>query len=350
MEEIEIFAHRGSGVTDIGPQDAPDAKGDNLKNIPPENSFEAIEAAFKNGYSVEVDVTMTADGRVIVTHTNDLSRHSPEARKLYEETNKRCFVSEMTFDEISRMQTGLGGRTAPFLTYEAFLELLERYPAVKANIEIKGTIQEEPLMAELQNPSLIDQLVKLTPASLRNRIVWSSFANSNIVEMKKRLPDAEAAQLFAEPGRLMEKGGEDPVYPPPSKDRYVQFTKENLEKLGCGPEGIAAAHPCIDSLMTEEGSAAVQYCAEKHIAIRTWALLEKDPGKDFPASLEAKQKILQVVEFKKKYPSLKIDIITDYPEAVEGLLLAADPRIVCSGKAHRTNGGEPKETSSFSLN
>jgi len=149
MKKITIFAHRGSGVTDIGPQDLPEAKGDNLKNIPPENSSEAIETAFKNSYSVEIDVTMTVDRHVIVTHTNDLSRHSPEARTLFYETGERPFVSQKTFEEIKQMSTGLGGKTAPFLTYENFIGLLDRYSNVRANIEIKGTIQDEPLMAEL---------------------------------------------------------------------------------------------------------------------------------------------------------------------------------------------------------
>jgi len=183
-----------------------------------------------------------------------------------------------------------------------------------------------------------------------DRIIWSSFANSNITEMKARVPSAEVAQLFAEPGRLEESEEEkDFIYPKPSKDVYMQFTEKNLKKYGFGSSGISAAHPCIDGLMTDEGRAAIQYCAQNGIGIRTWALLEKDPSKDFPASAEAKRRILAAVGLKKDYPSLTIDIITDYPKAIEDIIAEDNPEMVlcCTGRG--TKGAGAKRPSSLSL-
>jgi len=136
--------------------------------------------------------------------------------------------------------------------------------------------------------------------------IWSSFATSNIVKMKERIPEAQIAQLFAELERLKSHKGEDLVYPAPAVDRYRQFAVKNVEELM--KQGIKAAHPCIVSLMSEEGAATAKFCAENGIAIRTWALGEKNPSKN----AEAKKLIMNVLNIKEQYPNLKIDIITDY--------------------------------------
>jgi hypothetical protein len=133
--------------------------------------------------------------------------------------------------------------------------------------------------------------------------------------MKERKPKARVAQLFAEPARLIEKSIEDPVYRSTS-DLYMQFTVENLKKLD---PRIKGAHPSIDSLMTAAGAAAAKYCAENKIAIRTWALGEKNPGKNE----EAKKQIMNVLNLKKRYPDLSIDIITDYAPDVQSILREA---------------------------
>ncbi len=332
---IHIFAHRGRGVTDIGPQDAADAKGEGLKELPPENSREAVEWAFKNGFAVEIDVTMTKDGRVIVTHTDDLGFHNAvaknarerAARKGAEAGDDNWYVSRKTFAEMKRLKTGLGGRTAPFLTYEDLISLMRDYPSAVVNVEIKGTIGT--FMAESRKPSLVEKLAQLTPDAMLERIIWSSFANSNIMEIRKvlkeksgrpraNMPHVRVAQLFAEPGRLSPHGGEEDSVYPDALDRYMQFTEENVAKAF--RQDIAAVHPCIDSLMTEEGRGAVRYCARNGIAIRTWALNEKNPEKDSDASRVAKTQIEHILELKERYPTLEIDIITDYPEEVERLV------------------------------
>ncbi|MDD4617207.1 MAG: glycerophosphodiester phosphodiesterase family protein [Alphaproteobacteria bacterium] len=329
---IHIFAHRGCGVTDNGPQGALDAKGTALCSLPPENSEEAIETAFRKGYPVEIDVTMTLDGHVIVTHTNDLSFHNVEARRAREEREKGkgakendWYVSRKTFEEMRQLRTGLGGRTAPFLTYDRFIGLMRKYPSAVVNVEIKGTIQGE-LMAEPKEPSLVEMLAKRTPNNMLDRIIWSSFAVSNLhrlrLEFKKKsgkprknMPHVHVAQLFAEPDRLKAHGGEEDRVYPDTDDSYMQFTEENVARVN--RKDVKAVHPSIDSLMTEEGAAAVRYCAKNGITIRTWALNEKNPGKETEASALAQRRIERILEYRETFPELQIDIITDYPEEVE---------------------------------
>lgn len=167
-----IFCHRGLyGCTDVN-QDflkMPYAKGNLLSQLPPENSYTSIKAAFDLGYSVELDVCMTKDNFLIVTHTNHLPVHVKGAL----ETD---YVSTKMLQEISEMKTGIAGRTEHFLKYENFLDLFEQYPNVFANIEIKGTLEPKNALPPQENPSVVEQLIKVTPEKIYNRIIWSSFS------------------------------------------------------------------------------------------------------------------------------------------------------------------------------
>jgi glycerophosphoryl diester phosphodiesterase len=296
-----IFCHRGFyGVTDSTSQANDDAKGPGLKEAPPENSELSIRTAFEKKLAVELDVTMTKDRELVITHTNDLTFHSLEAQP-----GDR--VSEKTLRELSQMKTGLGGQTAPFMTFAQLIDLLFEFPSAIANIEIKGTIQAE-LLAELKDPSLIERLVALTPSVLLGRIIWSSFANSNIMAFKEAVPHASIAQLFAEPARVEDIVLPDLVYPDRS-DTYLQFTPANLAWLDSRIESV---HPSLDSLGGQPGLEAIVQCAEKGLHVRTWALNEKDPFKNPKAHGD----IVSAVELLFSYPKLKLDFITNFPEQV----------------------------------
>ena len=294
-----IFCHRGLyGCTDVN-QDflkMPYAKGELLSQLPPENSYTSIKAAFDAGYNVELDVCMTKDNVLIVTHTNHLPVHVRGAL----ETD---YVSTKTFHEISEMRTGIGGKTEPFLAYENFLDLFQRYNNVLVNIEIKGTLEPQNALPPRENPSVVEQLVKITHEKLYNRIIWSSFSTEMITELKKLKPEAKVAQLFCEP-----KDNEPYIFKNRT-DKYLQFTYENIKNIH-KQLPLEAAHVEISTLNDDE---ALAYCLNNGIYIRTWALLERNPEKD----LNAKQNIQKLLQFKEKYPSLCFDIITDYAPIVE---------------------------------
>lgn len=298
---MKIFCHRGKyGCTDIG-QDflkEDDVKGQNLIFLEPENSEASIRAAFESGFYAETDVVMTKDKKLIATHTNDLYLHSKDAKK-------GDYASNMTFENIMKMKTGMGGKTSNFLTYEKLIELLEEYPNAIINIEIKGTIEPENSLPEPQNPTLVEQLVKLTPTHLFSRIIWSSFATSNLVKIKSLKNNANIAQLFA-----ISNVDKRPIYPN-TDDMYYAFTIPNIKTV-ISKINMNAFHVVISSLTKE----SLDFCNEHKIAIRTWAFMERNPKKNELA----KQDILNLVSLSKQYTDVEIDIITDYADEVIKLI------------------------------
>ena len=294
-----IFCHRGLyGCTDVNQNflKMPYAKGELLSQLPPENSYTSIKDAFDAGYNVELDVCMTKDNVLIVTHTNHLPVH-------VKGVSEADYVSTKTFQEISEMRTGIGGKTEPFLTYENFLDLFQQYNNLLVNIEIKGTLEPKNALPPQESPSVVEQLIKTTPEKIYNRIIWSSFSSEMITELKNLKPEAKVAQLFCEP-----KDNEPYIFENRT-DRYLQFTYDNIKSLH-KQISLEAAHVEISTL---QDNTALKYCIDNAIHIRTWALLERNPEKD----LNAKQNIQKLLQLNEKYPTLCFDIITDYAPIVE---------------------------------
>ena len=298
---IKLFCHRGLyGCTDVN-QDflkKPYAKGKNLKQLPPENTYTSIKAAFDNGYNVELDVCMTKDNALIVTHTNRLSVHTHDARE-------SDYVSTCLLSDISKMKTGMGGQTAPFLTYDQFLNLFQDYPNLITNVEIKGTIEPRDALSPQISPTITEQLTKATPESIKSRIIWSSFSSEMLADFKRLNPTIETAQLFCEPIDT------EPLIFKGLTDRYLQFTLKNIKQI-YKKMGVKAAHVEISTLNDD---AALAFCLKNHIKIRTWALFERNPEKD----AAARQNLLKIFRLAEKYPDLHIDIITDYAPIISRL-------------------------------
>ena len=296
---IHLFCHRGLyGCTDVN-QDflrMSYAKGAALKDLPPENTYTSIKAAFDAGYGVELDVCMTKDNTLIVTHTNHLSVHTYDA-------SETDYVSTCLFSDIEKMKTGIGGKTESFLTYEQFLDL---FPNLSANVEIKGTIEPKNALLPQTNPTITEQLTKATPENIKKRIIWSSFSTGMIADFKKLNPQARVAQLFCPTHE------EEPFIFQGLPDRYLQFNLKNLKQIS-KIIPLEAIHVEISTLSDNE---ALKFCQKNSFHIRTWALRERNPQKD---SL-AQQNILKVLELSRKYPPLHLDIITDYAPLVTQLL------------------------------
>lgn len=159
-----------------------------------------------------------------------------------------------------------------------------------------------------ENPSVVEQLIKVTPEKIYNRIIWSSFSTEMIMELKKLKPEAKIAQLFCEP-----KNNEPYIFEN-GTDKYLQFTYENIKTIH-KQIPLEAAHVEISTLNDDK---ALKYCLNNDIHIRTWALLERNPDKD----IGAKQNIRKLLQLKKKYPALCLDIITDYAQVVKKSLTA----------------------------
>lgn len=300
---MKIFAHRGFyGCTDIGQEylTQPDVKGTCLQNYPPENSEISITQAFRNNFNVEIDVVLTQDREIIVTHTNELKWHSPDAKE-------GDFASTRTLSEILQMHTGLGGQTASYLTYKRFIEIFAQYPNATANVEIKGAIHPLLTMNELQNPGLGEKLAEATPPELFSRIIWSSFAISHLSAIKELRPDANTAMLFYPSGVE-----ENPVYTD-KDDRFMQFNLKNLKTILEKIPDLNAVHPCIDSV---ENYDLLNFCSQHAITVRPWILFERSPVKNSQAG----NMIRRVKELQDIFPNLNFDIITDFPADVKNML------------------------------
>jgi len=297
--KIGFFCHRGLyGCTDVNQPflKMAYAKGEKLSQLTPENTYPSIKAAFDKGYGVELDVCMTKDNVLIITHTNHLPVHTRDA-------SDSDYVSTCLFSDIKRMKTGMGGRKEPFLTYEQFLNLFQDYLDLSVNVEIKGTIEPQNALPPQKNPTLVERLTEVTPENISKRIIWSSFSTEMINDFKRLNPQARVAQLFCEPKE------DEPFIFTNLPDRYLQFNLKNIKQISKRVP-LEAVHVEISTLSDDE---TLAFCWENHIHIRTWALLERNPEKDDIA----RKNLLKVYALAEKYPDLYLDIITDYvPEAI----------------------------------
>jgi glycerophosphoryl diester phosphodiesterase len=106
--------------------------------LAPENTIDAFRLAVEAGAGgLELDVHMTRDRQIVVIHDATVDRT----------TNGSGAVSEMTLDELRGFDAGHnfspdGGPTRPYrgrgVRVPTFGEVLEEFPGVPVNIEIKA--------------------------------------------------------------------------------------------------------------------------------------------------------------------------------------------------------------------
>lgn len=75
-------------------------------NAYPENTIAAFTHAFEHGFSIELDIRLTKDNKVVVVHDDDLTRL----------TNTPLTVSDSTYDEIKNLQLHHTEFTIPLLS------------------------------------------------------------------------------------------------------------------------------------------------------------------------------------------------------------------------------------------
>ena len=131
----------------------------------PENSLAAFSAAVDTGFTyLETDVHLSADGVVVATHDEDLSRVS----------DVDGAVAEMTWAEIRSAR--LGG-SEPIPTFE---ELLEAFPDRKFNIDPKSDAVTDALVEILVRHEILD------------RVCIGAFSEDRLAHVRSRLGRAVA--------------------------------------------------------------------------------------------------------------------------------------------------------------
>jgi glycerophosphoryl diester phosphodiesterase/membrane-associated phospholipid phosphatase len=145
----------------------------------PSNTLEAFDLALEQGADVlEMDLQITADGEVVVIHDGTVDRT----------TDGTGAVADLTLDEIQQLDAGVEPEDASWgrsyagqgVTIPTLAEVLERYPDVPLNIELKLDGGE----------AIIQPVIDLVAASGRAQtITISSFDASYLTPVREQLSE-----------------------------------------------------------------------------------------------------------------------------------------------------------------
>ena len=145
----------------------------------PENTLAAFKRAAELGADgIELDVSLSADGRVVVMHDNTVDRT----------TDGHGEIADLTWDEIRALECGMGQRP-PLLS-----EVLEfmRDNALLLNIEIKSGLN--PRGFEGQEQRTVDLVHEF---GMEGRIVYSSFNHPALMRVRELDKHASIGLLYS---------------------------------------------------------------------------------------------------------------------------------------------------------
>ncbi|MBE6648780.1 MAG: glycerophosphodiester phosphodiesterase [Ruminococcaceae bacterium] len=154
---LKDYAHRGLHGGDV-----------------PENSLSAFEKAVEEGFGIELDVQLSADGVACVFHDYSLLRMTGVDKKL----------SDVEYKELSTLS--LGGTNEKIPTLSEVLELVD------------GKV---PLLVELKGESFDTSICGKTASLLKEyggKYCIESFNPLLVRGIKKYLPDAFCGQLYTD--------------------------------------------------------------------------------------------------------------------------------------------------------
>ena len=158
---VVAFAHRGGAYH-------PDIEG-------LENTLAAFQHAVALGYThLETDVHVTRDGRLVAFHDTVLDRVTDASGR----------IRDLSWSEVSRARIG-GDERVPLLT-----DVLDTWPDVRLNIDLKAPGTAEPLWRFVEERGLHDQ------------VCVGSFSQRSISEFR-RLSRGTVATAAAEAGTAL---------------------------------------------------------------------------------------------------------------------------------------------------
>lgn len=161
---VQVWAHRGASA------------------YSPENTIEAFLMACEMGADgIELDVYLSADGHIVVSHDGDLLRCSGKPGK----------VTALTLAELKEYNVGVNhadrypGKTFTVPTLCEVYEAVRPY-GITVNVELKGSGAE-----------ILDKAVKCADdLSMSGNVVYSSFNHFNLTGILDRRPHAHVAPLY----------------------------------------------------------------------------------------------------------------------------------------------------------
>ena len=158
----------------------------------PENTLAAVRAAIEVGADmVEIDVTLTADGQVVVIHDETVDRTSDGSGEVF-----RFKLAEIqTLDAGSWFSPAFAGERIP--TLDAVLAEVEG--RILLNVEIKSEAVDRGIVAKVA--------AAIRERGMTDQVVVSSFAPTALDQMQGAAPEIRTAVLFSQ---KLHKG-QDPV-------------------------------------------------------------------------------------------------------------------------------------------
>ncbi|HEY6394427.1 MAG TPA: glycerophosphodiester phosphodiesterase [Candidatus Binataceae bacterium] len=206
------FAHRGSAGTH------------------PENTIVSFKAAADAGIQYfELDVHMTRDGEVVVSHDEGLMRLC----------GRSGLIRELTLEEVQAADAAysfsLDGIGTPFrgkgIRMPRLADVFESFPQIRVIIEIKQTA-----------PSLVAPLVKLIDRhGMRRRVMIASEHQMPLAETRALAPDIPTNFAYPEVSDFLQAmAAKDASYRPPGDALQIPTEYESWKLIN--RDSIAFAH------------------------------------------------------------------------------------------------------------
>ena len=209
-KNVKMVAHRG------------------LSGIEVENTLDAFRLAGKNSYyGIETDVHVTKDGKFIVHHDDDLSRVWGVDKN----------IRDCDFDFIRNIRLNKNGKEYFVPTLEEYLDVCKKSNKI-AVLELKSEFS-------VFNLEKVVEIVE--KCGMQNNIVYISFVDVNIVNMRRRLPNARIQFLTCE-----------------VNDNVVDFCRKN--------------NAGIDAMYSTLNENTIKTLKDNNIEINCWTVNEKADG------------------------------------------------------------------------
>ena len=165
----------------------------------PENTIPSFARALELGATaLEMDVHMTADGHIVVSHDPTTLRT----------TGIPLTIRNTSWADVRVLDAGYGFTTTagghPFrggdMRIPLFEDVLREFPTIRLNVDVKQ-----------RRPSMVDRLLELiAKADATERVLLASFHLSTMLAIRRRgyrgetgLSQPEVAALFTLPGALL---------------------------------------------------------------------------------------------------------------------------------------------------
>ncbi|WP_282040616.1 glycerophosphodiester phosphodiesterase family protein [Winogradskyella flava] len=200
-KQIEVQGHRG------------------CRGLLPENSLPAFEKAIDLGvHTLELDIAITKDNEVIVSHEPFMSRticFNPDGTEIPEAMDMKHNLYHMTHEEIKEFDCGSKFhpsypdqeklKTHKPLLSEVFNLIKKKNPSIRLNIEIKSKIAYYGVYTPYPKDYVEIVLNEINEYRMFNNVNLQSFDLAILEEIKIQSPKMKVALLVDEDGDIKSK-------------------------------------------------------------------------------------------------------------------------------------------------